>query len=242
MKRIFTFLILISVSVLTLNAQSFLVYDHNDVLINDQTIVIPTEAGGAEIFYYWDVVNNTASQKDVKILMTLQTTQIDESSHSICTTDTEESGGQCAFPWSATSPTVELNAGERMEEGDFRFIQGPNGGVTTILYKFYDVNNESDFITFTVTYSTLTSVMFAEEDQFTVFPNPAVNSFVISNEYGAGSYVEIYNVLGMQVDRVDFSNMAETEVDCSSWEKGYYFCRLYNNGKVEKTIKITVTK
>ncbi|PLX08171.1 MAG: hypothetical protein C0596_07690 [Marinilabiliales bacterium] len=78
-------------------------------------------------------------------------------------------------------------------------------------------------------------------NEFAVYPNPAVNSFVVSNDFGPNSYVEIYNVLVMQVSRVDFSSNGETEIDCSNWEKGYYFCRLYNNGQIEKTIKLTIT-
>ena len=78
-------------------------------------------------------------------------------------------------------------------------------------------------------------------NDFSVYPNPAVNTFTIANEYGPSSYVEIYNVLGMQVNRINFSETGDVKIDCSGWEKGYYFCRLYNDGKIEKTIKLTVT-
>ncbi len=240
MKKLFTFTFAILALSLVLSAQSFEVYDHNDVLLNGQTVVVPTAVNSGTIFYYWDIKNVSSSQKDVRIEAILQTTLIDGVEHSICTPNTESSNPLCAPAWVLSAKCI-LNAGERAEDGDFQFVQGSNGGITTIEYKVYDENNESDYITFTITYSTLTSVTLAEEEQFTVFPNPAVNSFVISNEFGHGSYVEVYNVLGMQVSRVDFSNVAEAEIDCSAWEKGYYFCRLYNNGQVEKTIKLTVT-
>jgi hypothetical protein len=241
MKRLSTLLLLICTSVFVLNAQSFEVYDHQDDLVNGETIIIPTTVNGPEVYFYFTVKNVSGIRDTVKILQTLQTTQIADSYHSICSPNTELSTGQCGMPWGSTSATFVLNAGETSEDGDFRFTQGPNPGVTTILYKVYNVNNESDFISFTVTFSTLTVVNFNTFNDFSVYPNPAVNTFTITNEYGPSSYVEIYNILGMQVNRLDFSDSGETLIDCSGWEKGYYFCRLYNDGKIEKTIKLTVT-
>jgi hypothetical protein len=241
MKRLSTLLLLICTSVFVLNAQSFEVYDHQDDLINGETLIVPTTVDGPELYFYFSVKNTSGSQKSVKVLQTLQTLQIEGSLHSICSPNTETATGLCGMPWGSTSATFILNAGETSEEGDFRFTQGPNPGATTILYKAYDVDNESDFITFTVTYSTITAVDFNVLNDFSVYPNPAVNTFTIANEYGPSSYVEIYNVLGMQVNRINFSETGDVKIDCSGWEKGYYFCRLYNDGKIEKTIKLTVT-
>jgi hypothetical protein len=225
-----------------LNAQfSFEVYNHEDELIDNDSIIIPTVVNGSQVQCFFSIKNVSASQKSLKISMELLTTQIEESIHFICHPPTQTTYGGCGPVWASSSPIIILNSEETSSEGDFAFMQGPNSGVTIIRYKVYDVDNESDFVAFTVTYSALSSVTDATEDQISVFPNPAANNFVISNEFGVGSYVEIYNILGMQIKRINFSVTDEVKIDCSGWEKGYYFCRLYNDGKIAKTIKLTVT-
>ncbi|PLX08170.1 MAG: hypothetical protein C0596_07685 [Marinilabiliales bacterium] len=126
MKRFFTFLIFAIFTISTVFAKSFEVYDHEDNLINGETITVPTTIGGPELYYYFTVKNTSGSQKTVKIGIELQTTQIDGSYHSICSPTTNNSTGQCGMPWGSTSAQFILDPSETSGDGDFRFTQGPN--------------------------------------------------------------------------------------------------------------------
>ncbi|MDD4218473.1 MAG: hypothetical protein PHZ24_14200, partial [Bacteroidales bacterium] len=177
-------------------AQSFEVYNNDSELINGQSITLATTIDGPAVVYYWSIKNISGAQKTLKLQMELQTTQIEGSQHLMCHPPTESGNGGCGMPWSSSTPNIILNAGETTQSGgDFSFTQGPNGGVTTVLYKVYDVNNESDFITFTITYSTSTAIDFTKSVNLTVAPNPASDMFTISSNFGATETVEIYNVL-----------------------------------------------
>ncbi len=241
MKKVLFLLTFIVFAITISFSQSFEVYDGHDELINGETLTMPIMVN-EDIEFNIKVKNTSGSQISAKISQSLQTTMIDGSEHFFCTPATINSpDGSCGSIWGTSTQTFVLDIDETSDYGHITFDQGPNPGITTIQYKVYDVNNESDFVIFTITFSTSTLVDFEEVNNFSVYPNPTVNSFTVSNNYGANSYVEIYNILGMQVSRVDFANTGLTEIDCSNWEKGYYFCRLYNNGKIEKTIKMTIT-
>ncbi len=77
-------------------------------------------------------------------------------------------------------------------------------------------------------------------NSFNVYPSPANESFTIENGFGKNSYVEIYNVLGQTVKRIPSDNTNSISVNCSTWKNGYYVCRLYKDGKAEKTVKVVV--
>ena len=243
MKKLLLITLTIGFFNLGLFSQSFEVYDHEDNLIIGQTIVIPTTINSPEDIYDIKVKNTSGSQISARITYTLQTTMIDGSSQSMCNPTTiNTTTGQCGMPWGTNSPTFVLNAGETSNFGQLHFTQGPNPGITTFEYKVYDINNLSDFVTFTITYSTLTAIELTKVKDFEVYPNPAKNVFSIKNTYGSNSYVVVYNVLGEQIKKVAYSQSDKIAIDCSDWQNGYYLCRLYNEGKVEKTVKLVVAK
>ena len=82
-----------------------------------------------------------------------------------------------------------------------------------------------------------------KEIGFSIYPNPANYEFQIQAEISADSYIEIYNILGNLIIKITPSNITNSTftVDCSLWERGYYFCRLVTKHKVEKTEKIIIT-
>ncbi len=250
MKNIYLSLFLTCFIALFLNgfvtAQSFEVLDYNNnnsVIPNNSEITIPTEVDGETVFFYFNVRNASDSEKSLKIKMELQTEQLEGSNHLMCEPTTSGHSGGCGLSWSTTTRTILFSAGETsVTRGDFAFTQGSNPGETIILYTFYDVNNESDAVSITIKYATASYTPdFNTENQFSIYPNPAVNSFIVNNNYGENSYVEIYNVIGEKVGRVNVGDNAQTEIDCSSWKKGYYFCRLFKDGEIKKTLKLTVT-
>lgn len=244
MKKLLLFSLAIAVYSSVLFAQSFNFYDSEGTLLNGQSIVVPTTVNGPEIFYYFSVENTSSTQKSVKIGINLQTELLSEDcKHSICSPGTETGGeyGQCGNEWGETSPPFTLNAYETsLSNGDFRFTQGSVGGITTIEYKVYDIDNEADFITFTITYSTTTAIELDKVKDFAVYPNPAKSNFTINNTFGSNSYVIVYNVLGEKIKKISYLQNEKLTIDCSNWESGYYFCRLYNDGKIEKTVKLVV--
>ncbi len=109
---------------------------------------------------------------------------------------------------------------------DFLVYTYPTGGNPTAI--------------FTIHFDSFTGISNATSKSFNVYPSPANESFTIENGFGKNSYVEIYNVLGQMVKHVASDNNNRISVNCSSWKNGYYVCRLYNDGKAEKTVKIVV--
>lgn len=241
MKRIFTTSIIIIAITLGMSAQSFEVYNNSDEIITGETITVATTIDITSNFYF-KVKNTAGGVKTARVDIEILVGPVDESVHVVCSPITEtNASGQCGMPWAVSSAPFTLNPNETSGEIHVAFSQGPNSGITTIRYKVYEEGNESDNVTFTVTYSTLTAVNVAQISDFSVYPNPAVNNFSIENNFGEESYVEIYNILGTLVSRIESNNSNAISVDCSKWQSGYYFCRLYSNKKLEKTIKLVVT-
>jgi hypothetical protein len=78
-------------------------------------------------------------------------------------------------------------------------------------------------------------------DNNTISPNPANTSFTISYIYTPGLYLEVYDVLGTVVTRIELlSGMDAIDVDCSNWKKGYYFCKFISNNKVQNALKLVI--
>ncbi|MEI6766803.1 MAG: T9SS type A sorting domain-containing protein [Bacteroidota bacterium] len=71
-----------------------------------------------------------------------------------------------------------------------------------------------------------------------IYPNPAKNFINIDNAVNAR--VEIYNMLGMNVARINSAGVSET-IDISALPAGSYFIRIENDGAVQ-TRKIEVRK
>ena len=75
---------------------------------------------------------------------------------------------------------------------------------------------------------------------FNVYPSPANESFVIENNFNKNTYVEIYNVLGQVIKTVSAENASQVTINCSNWKNGYYVCRSFKDGKIEKTVKVVI--
>ena len=76
----------------------------------------------------------------------------------------------------------------------------------------------------------------------TIFPNPANAYFTISYNAAPGNYVEIFDVLGTVVARIDFTSESEVFVNAVDWKKGYYFCKFVSDGKVQKTMRLVIQR
>ena len=76
----------------------------------------------------------------------------------------------------------------------------------------------------------------------TIFPNPANVYFTVSYNAAPGNYVEVFDVLGTVVARIDFTSESEVYVDSGEWKKGYYFCNFVSDGKVQKTLRLIIQR
>lgn len=87
----------------------------------------------------------------------------------------------------------------------------------------------------TVSLNTLKSEGFANDYNFSVFPNPAENFITIQCESFDNEKIEIYDVLGQLIKSITVSN--NQKIDISNLSKGIYFIILENK-VVFKFIKL----
>lgn len=131
-----------------------------------------------------------------------------------------------------------------------KFTLAP-GAEQEVHLEFTQINTIHDFMIYTYPpganptavfsiHINTTGISTVAANSFNVYPSPANESFTIENGFGKNSYVEIYNVLGQTVKRIPSDNTNSISVNCSTWKNGYYVCRLYKDGKAEKTVKVVV--
>ncbi len=140
---------------------------------------------------------------------------------------------QCGFDGGCPKFTLAPGAEQEVHLGfsqinavhDFMIYTYPTGANPTAVFSIH-INT--------------TGISTVAANSFNVYPSPANESFTIENGFGKNSYVEIYNVLGQTVKRIPSDNTNSISVNCSTWKNGYYVCRLYKDGKAEKTVKVVV--
>ena len=110
---------------------------------------------------------------------------------------------------------------------DFMIYTYPTGGDPTAVFSIHVLGAPA-------------SISNAITNTLNVYPSPANESFTIENGYGKNCRIEIYNVLGQMVKNIQNDSSNRITVNCSNWKNGYYVCRLYKDGKAEKTVKIVV--
>lgn len=247
MKKIFTILLIILGLQINNYAQSsFELYESN---INGDNVRAITEGARfnistqieGEVSFYFLIKNTSTNNVTARVLKTATST--DGSSTSICSPITVTTTGSTCLTGNLTTPFV-LTPNETSNKAEILYYQGPNSGTSTIEFKVFNDSNGDDFVSFTVVFSTEPFLNIGNNmsSNFSIFPNPANNNFTINYDFSPKSYVEIYNVLGKVVARINPKSGSSFNVDCSKWEKGYYFCRLYNENKVEKTVKLIITR
>ncbi|MDD3858608.1 MAG: T9SS type A sorting domain-containing protein [Bacteroidales bacterium] len=222
-----------------LTAQTFDILDQEDNVITGQNIIVPVTVNG-DAEYYLKIRNNSNSEVTARISKLYLDGPVDGSVNTMCSPITILTpSGACST--GTQTPTFVLSPYEISGEAHMEFEQGPNAGVTKIQYKVFEEGNASNYRVVNVTFSTLTGISDGLDTEFSVLPNPAVSTFNIQHNYGSKAVVEIFNVLGKSVAKINSGAENTFSIDCSKWENGYYFCRLYTDGKIEKTIKLIVT-
>ncbi|MBO7481039.1 MAG: T9SS type A sorting domain-containing protein [Bacteroidales bacterium] len=231
MRRIITIIVALIICVSQSFAQLVILNgQEGDEVITNTTVNIQA---GVETNYYFRVKNTGSTTiENIKSFLLVNgqnATYGTDAIFQLCT----EPGGQCGM--GAASPKFKLDAGATkiihlnittMSTTDFVISTHPDGSSTP----------EASFNIHAGT----SGIESNFANTFNVYPSPANESFTIENSFGQNSYVEIYNVLGQMVKHVAPDNANRISVNCSTWKNGYYVCRLYKDGKVEKTMKIVV--
>lgn len=242
MKKIILLIFAFSLFYITLQAQQvFQFLNENNEDITGLTINVPTTLGDAEISFGFKIKNMTSENLSAQISKRATEGPVEGSFNSMCSPKTVLSqGGACSV--GATSSVFTLQANEVSDIGHFQFTQGPNPGVTTIVYKVYNTNNSGQFSMLTLKFSTPSSINTSVAQLINVYPNPATNYINIEHNIKTKAVIEIYDVLGKNILKYNADNSnSYFSIDCSKWDNGYYFCRISSEGKIEKTIKLVVT-
>lgn len=238
MKRAFTIIVLILISHFIWGQSSFEVLNVQNEVITGNTIIIPVGIHG-EAAYSIKIRNISSSQISAKIYKTYLEGPAEGSFDSMCSPETQSSSGSCST--SNQTSTFILNPGETSGPAEMHYEHGSTAGLTSIRYQIKNNNNPDDFVMVILTFSTLTSVTNAQITNFAVYPNPAINNFFVEKSNSVKKFrIEVYDVLGKIVHKSEISSSDKMQIDCSKWDKGYYFVKIYNEAKLEKTVKIVV--
>ncbi len=223
MKHILSILLGVMLCVSQVSAQ-LAIYDRSGQEITNTTINLPE---GVQSDYYY-IVRNTGSSDITNIKSYLK---IDRA-NAVYETDAEWSFCSTGCGIDGNCPAFSLSAGGELEV---------HLEITPLAATDFTVETSSGMTmaNFNIHFGT-SAINNSLANTFNVYPSPANDNFVIENNFGSNSYVEIYNVLGQMVKRVSTDNANRVSIDCSSWRNGYYVCRAIKEGKIEKTIKVVV--
>jgi len=236
MKRIFIIIAALIACASSTFAQLVILDQQGTDITNSTVNITPYENSNHEIIteIYFKVKNNSSSEiSGIKCYLRKESDVSaaygTDAQWDFCSTTCGLNGGCPAFTLAAgAEQEIHLNFTQVNAPCDFMIYTYPQGGDPTAAFTIHIEQ-------FTTGISNLTS------KSFNVYPSPADESFTIENGFGKNSYVEIYNVLGQMVKHIASDNSNRISVNCSTWKNGYYVCRLYNDGKAEKTVKIVVS-
>jgi hypothetical protein len=191
MKKIYFIVFIIAAFNIKVNAQSF-------SLANIDNLILTT-AGFIPLELTADLVNNSGSQKDVKMFRKINNLAPGHSSN-FCW------GINCYGSGTDTSTYIESMpaAGSSLARADLN----PNGiaGYSEVTYCWYDVNNPADSVCLKFVYDITTGInelTNAPSDFVSMpHPNPSDRSTVLVyhvKNHDAESKILVYNVIGSKV-------------------------------------------
>lgn len=231
MARIFT-TILILMSITLVNAQDILIKE-NGTTVNGQTLNFPVSNLNATHEKHLDIVNNTSSSMDIRVEKNV-ISEVSGSSNTFCW------GIYCYPNFATVSDPQTITAGEVYSGFYGEYVPDNNAGITTIEYTFFEDGGSGPSETITVNYDGTVSIDEDETQVTEVYPNPAANSFKIEAAK-ANSEIRVFDIIGKEI--AQFKNVTnEKTINCSEWQDGIYFIRIYNSGKLENTQRLTVSK
>lgn len=216
--------------------QSFEVYNEDDEVISGTTVNISGPLD-EEIVFEFKISNTTALSVDAKFER-CEVDAIDGTSNSFCANNT------CVMPTTNLSPEFTVDANTTLADFSAHYSANGNTGISTIRYKFFNVNNVNDTVDFTVVFNASASVEnYVSGLMVTdIYPNPAVNVANIDYNLPVNSKMNIviYNILGKEIMQFNLTDNGRLNIPVSDLQGGTYFCRYNIDGETVETQKLII--
>jgi len=148
----------------------------------------------------------------------------------------------CYTPFVHTCPEANSNNLDPAASHVFNFHVKPNDteGKFTFVFELFDVNDVDNV--YATTEITLCALSTSTNDQvskenFSLFPNPTIESFQITNDENVRDVV-IYNIVGKQLQQ--YRHFPGKFYNVSDLRKGMYLVRLFDaDGKTLKSLRLS---
>ena len=234
-------LLLFVASVFNLNAQSLQIIDGEA-----DSLVVGNAYTTADVVSHINIENVGTNTIDVLVK------RIDKNINSL--TDSNAICWQICFQTNiSVSPpgyAITLQPGQKTTEVDFVGHVYPDMDGTPmtgdITYVFFDMNNPSDSVAFTVTYEVTTTFDIPEisqKERLSVFPNPARDNLNLEYDLTGveDASFELVNLVGNVVYQKNLpSEKGTLELDLSKLKRGVYFYVLRNSQESMISRKLVV--
>jgi len=211
-------------------------------VVNDDTSYYYNASASVDLMGKLYVINNTASSMTINVKRTVLYA-VGGSINQFCW------GGLCYAPNTNVSTYSEtIAAGDTNKTAFYTdYFPYDNAGVSYIKYRFYNLNDTSEFVETTVRYAAGTTSIEEQNNVITsVYPNPATDlinfNFATGNNITNGT-ITITDLSGKIVKTAIIpENPAIQSVDVSQLTQGVYIYSIYANNKVIATKKFVVKK
>ena len=243
MKKLLSFCIVAILSTVYVNAQSILLSWDGAVLEDTVTVWVDPYSTESTVFHAV-ATNNTDADMAVNVLRTNVDT-IAGTINSFCWADL------CYPPFlDLSGHSVFLAAGASSEDLNFKgeFFAQENLGASLVKYKFFNVDNEEEFVEVVVRYiSSPAGIEVDYADNISMsnaYPNPAHSAFKLDYSFDMRfntATIKVVNLLGSIVKVVELDqNSNSVSVDVSDLKAGVYFYSVLVNNEIFQTKKLVV--
>lgn len=117
-----------------------------------------------------------------------------------------------------------------------------NNGTTKIRYKYFNMDDANDTISFEVHFDVFTGLNELDAAKINAYPNPAANlvQFSFDDLSLNNARLVIYNAVGKEALSTQVNNANTLNLDVSNLPKGVYLYRLEGESKMSKTSKLII--
>ncbi len=154
--------------------------------------------------------------------------------------------GRCLSSDISITDSYKLSANTQVSEElpfSSHYTPDNNPGITKLHFRYYNINNEFDEFSFTITFDGTTGISeVSQRTSIQAYPNPASNQvqFNISDNEISNAQLVIYNVVGEIVKVVQVNNQTLLNVNITDLTDGVYLYRLENGTQMSKTSKLVI--
>lgn len=250
-KLIFIFALI--AFIFSVNAQSLVLHQGNQVLTNGEEISFPVDINTNMIGLPTTsiaVENTTNDYVQVKVKKIIIDT-VAGSANGFC-------WGQCFIPRVYISPSPLVLDANELNENSFYAEYWPNGleGTTSVRYTFFiytetSGNNYTDSVSvimhFVVGPASIDQHIMANSTLSNARPNPASSftniPYSLPNSFSGEAQIIIKNILGANVYTESLnSSSGKVFVNTADFEPGIYFYSLVINGQIYSTKKLIIKR